>query len=468
VRRLAALLLAVAPALAAHELVELQCPAEVSYRVCRDLDGDGLADLLVVNGKQAWLWRGRREGPFPRAPDVRMELPPATALFDVGPPGGRPQRLVARTAEGYFALGPDGSEKLPFASGPGLPPAPSNLLWRGFFRDFDGDGETDFLDLSLAGYAITFGGEAGDSVRLPPLLQEKADTRATATSGRAVARWALADWMGGDFTGDGHPDFAVLTPTGLLVYPGDAQGRFDAARSRALPIAEAEDADLLFEDLNGDARMDVIALQRWVGKATVLVADAERGLEDPYRIRLAIPGDLRAPVVADLDSDGRPDLALPYTGRPSVQAGVRAIVRGEAILKVPIFLNRGGRECIGQRADTQFAFPVRLRITTDSAGRLQLGGLLVVEYGGDLDGDGRKDLLVTLTPEELGVHRGRAGVVFEREPSERMTIPDCSDFDAVRTAAADLNGDGSSDIMLQYVGSGRRPDRLFLLLSGKK
>jgi hypothetical protein len=57
--------------------------------------------------------------------------------------------------------------------------------------------------------------------------------------------------------------------------------------------------------------------------------------------------------------------------------------------------------------------------------------------------------------------------LFEKEPSSRIEIPDCSDYEAVYTAAARLNGDAASDIILHYAGDGRRPDRLFLLLSRK-
>ena len=54
-----------------------------------------------------------------------------------------------------------------------------------------------------------------------------------------------------------------------------------------------------------------------------------------------------------------------------------------------------------------------------------------------------------------------------RLPPGKVLIPDCSEYDAVYTAAARINGDRASDIILHYAGAGRRPDRLFLLLSRK-
>jgi len=385
----------------------------------------------------------------------------------VGPREAKEQALVVRTAGGYFALKPGGDpEALPHASGPGLPVAPSNVLWRSFFGDFDGDGKTDFLDVSLAGYTIAFAG--GGEVRLPPLLLETAATRAAAASGKLVARYALGDWAHGDFDGDGRPDFAVLKGDGLRVYTGDESGHFDPARASEVPLPEAAEADLWFRDFNGDGFTDVLAIRGHEGVASLLLASAETGLAGASRLGFTVPGELRSPVLHDLDGDGRLDLALPYTARPSIEAAVRAIARGEAIVKVPVFLNRGGHACYAARADAQFAFPARLRISADSAGRIRIGGLIIVEYGGDLDGDGRTDLVVSVEPTSLGIFRGTAEGLFEKDPSSRVEIPDCSEYDAVYTAAARLNGDAASDMILHYAGAGLRPDRLFLLLSRKE
>jgi hypothetical protein len=458
-------LLAVVAA-AEHTIVELRCPEKVSYRVVRDLEGDGLDDLLLVTQGEARLWRGRR-GAFPADADVTWRLPEGAALFDVGPPDAEQQRPVVRTAAAYWALNLDGkAERLTTASGPGLPARPANILWRGFFGDFDRDGKGDFIDVSLYGYAIAFGG--GGAVTLPPRLAETVDTRVNAASERLVARYGLGDWTPGDFNGDGLADFAVMTLNGLQVYPGDEKGRFDPAYVIGITLDDAPDAELTFADFNGDGKTDVLAIRRAAGKASVTMADAQRGLLKPHRIRLTVPGHVRHPVAADLDGDGAADLALPYTAKPSIQAGVRVVMRGEAILKVPIFRNRGGKIPFGARADRQISFPIRLRVSTDSTGRFMLGGLVVVEYGGDVTGDGRNDLLITARSTLLSVHRGKKGEIFEAEPSATLPIPDCSAFDSVLSAAADLNGDDRSDIILLYRGSDRLPDRLYLLLSRKK
>jgi hypothetical protein len=466
VRILVLTTLLAAAAAGEHAVVELACPEKIAYRVLRDLDGDGLDDLLLVTHRDARLWRGRRDA-FPKTADVTWSLPRGTALFDVGPPDAERQRLVVRTAAAYWALNPDGgTERLAHASGPGLPARPANILWRGFFGDFDRDGRGDFIDVSLYGYTIAFGG--GGSVRVPPRLTETVDTRVNATSERLVARYGLGDWATGDFNGDGRADFAVLTRNGLEVYPGDERGRCDPGFVIGVTLDESPDAELTFADFNGDGKTDVLAIRHAAGQASVTMADPQRGLLEPHRFRLTVPGHVRHLVLADLDGDGAPDLALPYSAKPSIQAGVRVVMRGEAILKVPIFKNRGGRTPFGARADRQISFPIRLRVSTDSAGRFLLGGLVIVEYGGDVTGDGRNDLLITARPTLLNVHPGVRDGIFGEEPGATLEIPDCSAYDSVLSAAANLNGDDRSDIILLYRGSDRLADRLYLLLSRKK
>jgi len=463
VKRLTLVLLLAAAARAQHVVRELDCPPRVDYRVLRDLDGDGLDDLLLVSAGEIWLWRGRAE-PISKAPDVRMRMPERAAMFDVADGG-----VTVRTPDAYWALVPGAApRRLERRSGPGLPPHPANVLWRALTGDFDADGKADAIDVSLQGYAIDFAG--GDRVVLPVRLEERADTAVDAASDRILTRFAVGEWTAGEFSGDLQPDFAVLTDAGLLVYTGDAKGRFDPARYETVPIAEARHSDLVFRDFNRDGRTDVLAVRKESGKAVVIVADPRTGLARGRRLRLTVPGEIRRYVVTDIDGDGFDDCALPYVPRFTMQDAVRMATRSEVVVKVPVFLNRSreGGAPFASIATTVLSLPVRVRVYTDSVGRIKLSALVVVEYGGDLDGDGRSDLLVTDKPDRLAVHRGVPDTVFHERPYTTLKVPDCSDYEAVQSAAANLNGDARSDIILHYRGAGRRPDRLFVLWSRKK
>ena len=89
---------------------------------------------------------------------------------------------------------------------------------------------------------------------------------------------------------------------------------------------------------------------------------------------------------------------------------VHAALRGEVPVKVPIFQNQPGKAAPFRRlASESHTFPVRIRIGSDAAGRISVSGLVIVEYGADLDGDGRKDLVVSQKTDRLVVHPGRPG-----------------------------------------------------------
>ncbi len=443
------------------QVVELECPRGITYRIARDLDGDGLAEFLVVTKKEVWIWKGRRESQS-RAPDRKLALPEGTALFDVAHGG-----IVARTADAYWQLAADGKRtRLAIKSGPGLPRRPTNLVWRGIFFDFDGDGNDEALDVSLKGYRIGF---ANAPVVLPASLRETIDARANAASERRVARYAFADWARGDFDGDRRADFAVISDAGLIVYPSDENKRFDPGRALEIKLPEAKDSDVSFADWNGDGRTDALAVWRSRGQATLLFARPGTGLRSPRRVRLTVPGYMRFPEVGDFNGDGRPDLALPYINHARDQDLLRIALHQTIILKVPIFLNRGGDNPIPRLADRQLQIPIKFRISADATGKIGISGLFAAEYGGDLTGDGRVDLLVTKASDLLAVHPGVPGAqVFAPEPALTITIPDSGEFDSVKTLAAEINGDKISDIILHYRGRGLRPDRLFVLLSRKK
>lgn len=464
--RLRPLLLALLPALlpppaAAAEIAEIEAPREVLYRAARDLDGDGKEELLLVASGEAWLWRGR-DGRYPSKPDAVLALPDGAALFDVDGKG-----LLVRSSEGYFALAPGAPpERLPWRSGPGLPRRPGNLLWRGMREDIDRDGAPDLVDVSREGCRLEFGD--GASLLLPSPPRGSNDAASSILSERHVARIAFAAWATGEFDAELGPDFALATDAGIEVFPGDERGRPRIDRLFRIDLPEARSADLTFVDWNRDGRTDLLAVERKKGTATVLVADRARGLAAAARRELRLPGEMRYPVTEDLDGDGLRDLALPFFPTPTVQDAVRWFVRGEVAIEVPVFLNRGGRECFPRLADTTVTVPVRLRVGADAAGRFSVTGLVVAEPAGDFDGDGRKDLLVSEAPDRLVIHRGVPVTVFHEKPAARIEVPDASPYDTVATLACDLDGDRLSDIIVHYRGAGRLPDKVFLILSRKR
>jgi hypothetical protein len=286
--------------------------------VARDLDGDGLPELLFRNHQRQWnqvrvvrnLGGGRFAPPVdPLAGRPRDAEPEVVFLGDLDgdgradvvtsrwlnrPAGSLRQRLAAarrpRFVYAVHALGADLRwDPRPRASfeleghvftGEDAPRVLHNP------RDLDGDGRPDLvalrLDLSLADAArVLLARSLRVGVELAAFCQDAGGAfRPTATlTGElkvrlAALRLAQAASFGGDFDGDGRADFLRLGPGRRgEVHLGRPGCRYGTRPDLRFDLVEApQDAALVnLRDLDGDGRSDVAVtrVQRGRGEADV-------------------------------------------------------------------------------------------------------------------------------------------------------------------------------------------------------
>lgn len=374
-----------------------------------DIDGDGLADLVF---RGAWL-RGRRGGLREAA------LEPLPIARCVPPPG----------TFGCFGHGA--------ATAVG---------------DADGDGFGDVLVTTLVDKASASGADAGQApagespvasvevLRGGPhgLAADRAPLRAPTADAMCAPAVAL-----GDVNGDGFADVATCR---LLL--GSATG--------LVPSAELPPTEQVFAagDVDGDGFADVVVRERAGSALSVLYGSADGLARRTKLLDAAVSGSARVVAAGDVDGDGLADIvvATVSTAAPSrhrVEISVyggpdpaaktpRVVAFSEVgelehdadlavadldgdgfddIVFIPPWSRRNGRIVLGSTGALRIApstieNPVKVR-------RPAVGARSI----GDIDGDGRDDLLVERVDELHGdpvfeVYLGAPGGLSRRPALE--------------------------------------------------
>lgn len=299
--------------------------------------------------------------------------------------------------------------------------------------DFDGDGRPDVaLAMHLLGMVALVQKEPGRFERWSEGL-DYLPAASGAPSSFTARTVEAADW-----NGDGLDDLIVLgegpklaidaTPQlggdesfGAVVYLNEGGGqwrRVDRGTGREQLFGDA----LEVTDLDGDGRLDFVTGTSALGRDDLLHLAAAGELWETAEIDVRPLARVSGVTSGDFDGDGRVDLALGYVG-----------YEGEAWRAgVDVYLH--GDDGWNRRA-------VWNEVTRDGVSALDAG---------DLDGDGRLDLVALTQDGELLAWRGRGDGAFEREPSDEVaTFPGCAGF---HVEIRDLDGDGRGDVVAGYAG----------------
>jgi len=128
--------------------------------------------------------------------------------------------------------------------------------------------------------------------------------------------------------GDGLPDIVTShahMDDSIVVFYGDGPFSYSLSQEIMLgkhrDVLEHEIRDIAIADLNGDSRMDIVAACHASGSVAILYnvsADATPRQQYHTETYHFSDGKPRAVQVADLDNDGRPDIAVALWGTNSV------------------------------------------------------------------------------------------------------------------------------------------------------
>ena len=292
--------------------------------------------------------------------------------------------------------------------------------------DFNRDGK---LDVAIAGVASS----KGKSIDGVEILLGVGNGTFRKGGDFALASLPLS-MAAGDFNRDGKADLAVGelgTPTGsgrgVALLAGNGNGTFKAAKFTATDVAPGQ---LLVGDLDKNGDLDLAAVDSSYydpkdGGVSILLGHGDGTFARPAHI--ALNNQPVVGVLADLNHDGKLDLALAYDGIGPNQGGVEVLL-GK------------GRGAFG------------------AATRTALKGYPDGIAAGDLNGDGKVDLAVaTVISPASGKAAAVGGVDVLAGNGAGKFGPTTYFNDAdgpTQVLLADLNGDRKLDVVTIDSGGG--------------
>jgi hypothetical protein len=313
---------------------------------------------------------------------------------------GKPDLAVAAGSLLVMLGNGDGTFKAGINTG-----ARANLMAVG---DFNGDGKPDLV-LSES-VAVLLG--KGDGTFQAPISTPTSPP--VIPAGRPVV---------GDFNGDGKLDVVAPNVSGaILVLLGDGTGKLGAPTS--FNTGETFPGKLAVGDINGDHKLDVASVNAANNHISVLLGNGNGSFQAATTIDVGgNPSSTFGVVIADLNGDGYPDLAV---------ANVRSFTAAGSTISV---FPGNGDGTFGPAVQYN---PVALPIYLMAAG--------------DFNGDGLPDLLFTTEsdafPAQVGVIFGGANGTLQ-SPLSYPVGPTPG-----QPVLADLNGDGVLDLVAPTTGTG--------------
>jgi hypothetical protein len=215
-----------------------------------------------------------------------------------------------------------------------------------------------------------------------------------------------------DVNGDGHADLVTITAGNRLsVLPGDGLGGFGAATS--IVTGGTKPVDFLFADFNGDGHLDLAIAHAGSNNVAVLTANPDLTFGAP----LLLPVGTKPTALAsgDFDGDGRADLAVTHAVSHFIS----------------VLLNASNGVTTAFKDQIKLLHP----------GKNSPAALVV----GDLDRDGRDDLVVANTATGSISAFLNAGAASFRS-AVRIDLDNTPPRKTTAITLADLNGDGRLDI----------------------
>jgi hypothetical protein len=416
--------------------------------VAGDFNGDGRVDLATadVGTNNVDVVLGRGDGTF-GAPSsyVAYNQPAALVAGDFNGDGKLDLAAANFAGNKVSVLLGNGDGTFRKAVNYNVDGFPQGLA----VGDVNGDGKLDLIVLDNLGKEITVLLGGGDGT-----FRKAVHTPLDVSAG------ALAV---GDFNHDGKLDVAVSAG-----YPGEVEVLFGTGGGhfgKPLVINTGGAGAVAAADLNGDGVPDLVVSRGYRSyQLAVLLSNGDGTFGTPTIY--TTPSDPRVIAVADINGDGRPDLlaadpggtlsVFTNAGGGTFGAGAGYVIPQGVAALVPADDNGDGRIDLNVAGGG-------LTVLLNQGGTFLDGAAVpltpvtppfpnqpVAVAAGDLDGDGRPDLVATTDTSDVAVFLDDGAGGFR----PAAYYPTGADGGFSKPVLADLNGDGKLDLVVTDVYGG--------------
>ena len=398
-----------AEGLLAQQGNQIAMQSDARGMAAEDVNGDGLADLVVANGtpKQVNVYLKQPDDPLnfrSAAPYAVGAEPVAVTLADVDG-DGHPDIITANADDTVSILLNKGDGTFGAAEAFHVGPGPIKLA----VADLDGDGHADI---------VTVGGSADDISVIMGKGHGSFGTHHEYPTGAGPAALAI-----GDLDGDGVPDVVVANTTdgNVSLLTGVGDGSFDP--QAPLPTGADPVAVGLADSAGGGIHSVVTASSD--GTVSVIIGDGHGNFAPHADYSMGDPVTTMA--TADMNADGLTDVVVAGTGGLNFNGNKTSIV----------YANDDG--------------------TLQAGKRVALGDLALGIGSGDFDHDGNQDIVVGVPNQgvaQIWLGDGKGGFAHGTDLTVSTGIQSI--------AVGDLDQDGNPDIaivggtgsMLVFLGKG--------------